>query len=238
MVHHIHLICWYLALQPFHFWIRHWVDKNMSMDYLSRLPHIANLGEKKDNVMERPPRLLRLSLLLCRGTLVPESAPHGLLLRVAAALSLLLTTALSVEDCIACVCRWSRVHTWSTMDSCLGVEGVEMFDVTLTFICWLLRKLETIDWLGCWSLRSESSILYMCPLCHALSNVLFILKNNLLRFLWMSSDMWRVLSVVVLPFVKLAWWIAMRPIDLLRFLRREVSIISNNFPTGQRALMG
>lgn len=94
-----------------------------------------------------------------------------------------------------------------------------MDEETLTLIWQLLRKLEMMDWVGCGSLRLESSILYMSPLCHTLSNAFSMSKNIarvisfLLRFLWMSSDKRRMLSVLALPFLKLAWWIAIRPID-------------------------
>ena len=44
---------WYLSLQPFQFHIRHRAGRtNVVADYLSRLPHIANLGEEGDNVTE------------------------------------------------------------------------------------------------------------------------------------------------------------------------------------------
>lgn len=68
-----------------------------------------------------------------------------------------------------------------------------------------------IDWVGCGSLRLESSILYMGLLCHTLSNAFSMSKNIarvisfLLRFLWMSSDKGRMLSVVALPFLTPAW---------------------------------
>lgn len=75
-----------------------------------------------------------------------------------------------------------------------------MDEATLTLICRLLRKLEMVDWVGCGSLRLESSILYMRPLCHTLSKAFSISKNIarvisfLLRFLWLSC-------------VKRMWWL-------------------------------
>ena len=45
---------WYLSLQPFKFVIRHRAGKsNVVADFLSRLPHIANLPEEGDNVTVR-----------------------------------------------------------------------------------------------------------------------------------------------------------------------------------------
>ncbi|KAM4549940.1 uncharacterized protein V3H82_019144 [Fundulus diaphanus] len=52
--HNSRLTRWYLALQPFRCQIRHRAGKtNVVADYLSRLPHVVNLGEEADNVMER-----------------------------------------------------------------------------------------------------------------------------------------------------------------------------------------
>lgn len=52
--HNSRLTRWYLSLQPYQFQIRHRAGKNnVVADYLSRLPHIVNLGEDRDNVTER-----------------------------------------------------------------------------------------------------------------------------------------------------------------------------------------
>lgn len=51
---HSQLTGWYLTFQPFKFLIRHQAGRNnVVAAYLSRLPHIANLGEEGDNVTER-----------------------------------------------------------------------------------------------------------------------------------------------------------------------------------------
>uniref|UniRef100_A0A3P9KG95 Gypsy retrotransposon integrase-like protein 1 n=1 Tax=Oryzias latipes TaxID=8090 RepID=A0A3P9KG95_ORYLA len=49
--HHNRLTRWYLALQPYKFNVRHRPGKqNIVADFLSRLPHIANLPEEGDDV--------------------------------------------------------------------------------------------------------------------------------------------------------------------------------------------
>ncbi len=53
--------------------------------------------------------------------------------------------------------RGLRTAPWGT--PAWGVNGVEMVDAILTLICLLLRKLEMMDWVGCGSLRFESSSL-------------------------------------------------------------------------------
>ncbi|KAM7394882.1 hypothetical protein PAMA_006561 [Pampus argenteus] len=52
--HNSRLTRWYISLQPYRFTIRHRAGKaNVVADYLSRLPHIANLREEGDNVTEQ-----------------------------------------------------------------------------------------------------------------------------------------------------------------------------------------
>lgn len=57
------------------------------------------------------------------------------------------------------------------------MKGVEILDGTWSLIFQLVRWLEMIDWVGCVSLKLESSIQHMSLLCHTLSNAISMSKN-------------------------------------------------------------